>query len=211
MTDSCSRLHDIFNKMKRFNFNFQEQEIPKNGVYILFQAGELAHRGDRIVRIGTHTGQDQLPSRLKQHFLKMNKDRSIFRKNIGRAILNQANDPFLDDWENDLTERAKKDEFSSKIDSEKKDQVEQEVSNYMKENFSFVVFPLETKEERIAMEKKLISEVSNCQECKPSDSWFGKNSPEEKISSSGLWQVQHVFKHHPLVEEDLKKLENITR
>jgi hypothetical protein len=70
--------------------------------------GELAHGTNRIVRIGTHTGNDQLRSRLKQHFLIENKDRSIFRKNIGRALLNKDHDPFLGQWELDLTSRQAK-------------------------------------------------------------------------------------------------------
>jgi len=44
-----------------------------------------------------------LCSRLKQHFAKENKDRSVFRKNIGRCILNKANDDYLTKWEWDLT------------------------------------------------------------------------------------------------------------
>lgn len=42
--------------MKRFEFPFESKDIPKNGVYILFERNELGHGGDRIVRIGAHTG-----------------------------------------------------------------------------------------------------------------------------------------------------------
>jgi len=35
-----------------------------------------------------------MPSRLLQHFVMENKDRSIFRKNIGRALLARAGDPY---------------------------------------------------------------------------------------------------------------------
>ena len=89
MSKYCSELHKIVNKMERFEFPFNREDIPKNGLYILFEKNELGHDGDRIVRIGTHTGQSQLRSRLKQHFMNENKDRSIFRKNIGRALLNK--------------------------------------------------------------------------------------------------------------------------
>ena len=67
------------------------------GALVLFEKSEKAHDVDRIVRIGTHTGQDNLKSRLKEHFINEVKDRSIFRKNIGRCLL--RNDPFLQDWE----------------------------------------------------------------------------------------------------------------
>ena len=68
------------------------KKIYKNGVYILFEKNESGHNGDRIVRIGSHTGNDNLVKRLEEHFLKENKDRSIFRKNIGRALLNKNSD-----------------------------------------------------------------------------------------------------------------------
>lgn len=115
----CEKLHNIFNRLNRFHFPFNESKIPKNGIYILFEKGEKGHNGDRIVRVGTHTGVDQLSSRLKQHFLNENKDRSIFRKNIGRAILNKRKDSFLDKWELDLTTRENKEKFSDKIDFNK--------------------------------------------------------------------------------------------
>lgn len=90
MSKNCHTLHQWFNGMKKFSFPFDKQEIPQNGIYILFEKGEFAHSANRIVRIGTHTGENQLRSRLIQHFLKENKDRSIFRKNIGRALLNKS-------------------------------------------------------------------------------------------------------------------------
>ncbi|GAG98657.1 unnamed protein product, partial [marine sediment metagenome] len=76
--------HQMYNSMEKHSLSqwFNEQEIPKNGIYILFEKGECAHSTDRIVRIGTHTGKNKLRSRLKEH-LNENKDRSIFRKNIG--------------------------------------------------------------------------------------------------------------------------------
>jgi len=79
MSKVCAELHYIFNSKKRFYFPFNELEIPLNGIYILFEKGEYAHGKDRIVRMGSHTGQDKLCSRLNQHFINENKDRSIFR------------------------------------------------------------------------------------------------------------------------------------
>ena len=95
MSKNCHTIHQWFNGMKKHSFPFNEQEIPLNGIYILFEKGEFAHSTNRIVRIGTHTGNNQLRSRLFQHFLNENKDRSIFRKNIGRALLNKDEFVFL--------------------------------------------------------------------------------------------------------------------
>ncbi|MFZ3085263.1 MAG: hypothetical protein WA097_01295 [Candidatus Hydromicrobium sp.] len=75
----------------------------------------LGCRMTRIVRMGSHTGQDQLCSRLNQHFINENKDRSIFRKNIGKCLLNMRDDPYLEIWELDLTTRDSKNKFNHLI------------------------------------------------------------------------------------------------
>ena len=95
MSKTCNYLHKLFNSLSRFTFPFNDEKIPLNGIYVLFEKGQVGHNLDRIVRIGTHMGDNQLRSRLNQHFLLENKDRSIFRKNIGRAILNKIKDPYL--------------------------------------------------------------------------------------------------------------------
>jgi len=84
-------------------FRFGQDGFPSDGLYVLFEEGERGHGTDRIVRIGTHRGDGRLPLRLEEHFLKENKDRSIFRKNIGRALLARDGDEFLGQWEIDLT------------------------------------------------------------------------------------------------------------
>ena len=96
MSFECRELHEVFNNLPRFKFPFDYNKIPLNGIYFLFEKGELAHGSDRIVRIGTHTGENLLRSRLRQHFLVDNKDSSIFRKNIGRVILNKSGSYYLD-------------------------------------------------------------------------------------------------------------------
>jgi len=194
MSDICKDLHGLFNSLKRFNFPFDEKGIPKNGIYILFQKGEFAHGKDRIVRIGTHTGKDQLRSRLKQHFINENKDRSIFRKNIGRALLNKENDPFLSQWELDLTTKEDKDKYAPLVDFNKQKEIEKKVTKYIQENFSFVVFEINDKDERLSLESKIISVVSSCNDCKASDNWLGKYSPKEKIRIGGLWLVNELYK-----------------
>lgn len=207
---SCKELHELFRKMKRHRFPFEENEIPNNGICILFEKNEIGHGGDRIVRVGTHTGKDQLRSRLKQHFLNENKDRSIFRKNIGRALLNRDRDSFLDFWELDLTTRAAKNKFLHLIDMEKQKKVEEKVSDYIKENFSFVVFEVENSDDRLRIESRIISSVSRCKECGPSEKWFGLNSPKDKIRKSGLWLVNELYKE-PLSKSEFLELERLIR
>jgi len=131
MCEICAELHSVFNKLERFVFPFEVSKIPRNGIYVLFESGENAHGVDRIVRIGTHTGENQLRSRLKQHYINENKDRSIFRKNIGRAILNRESDQFLKQWNWDLTTRRAKDRYGHFVDWGKQEEVEKKVSAYI--------------------------------------------------------------------------------
>ena len=77
MSDICFELHALTNKLQSHRFPFDSKILPLNGIYFLFEDGETAHGVNRIVRIGAHTGINQLPSRLGQHFLKENKDSLI--------------------------------------------------------------------------------------------------------------------------------------
>ncbi len=194
MSEICQQLHALFSRLPRYRFPFNELAIPRNGIYVLFEKGECAHGGDRIVRVGTHTGDNQLCSRLKEHFMQENKDRSIFRKNIGRAILRRAKDSFLKQWEWDLTTRKAKEKYLPLLDREKQRQVEKAVTRYLRENFTFVVIRMEKAHERLQWERKIISTVSWCQECGPSLHWLGWHSPKKKIRESGLWLVNGLYK-----------------
>ena len=209
MSDICNNVHHIFQNLKRYKFPINGKELPKNGIYILFENNELAHNGERIVRVGTHTGNDNLAKRLKEHFMKENKDRSIFRKNIGRAILSKKDDSFLEQWNWDLTTRANKDKYSSLVDFEKQKFIEEEVSQYIKNNFSFAIFEVKSKTDRLNFESKLISTISLCKNCKPSNQWLGQSSPIQKIQESGLWLVQGLYKT-PLDLDDLVKIKSLT-
>jgi len=205
MSKNCQTIHQWFNGMKKYSFPFDEQEIPENGIYILFEKGEFTHSTNRIVRIGTHTGNNQLRSRLFQHFLNENKDRSIFRKNIGRALLNKDKDAFLKQWEIDLTTKNAKEQHSNSIDFIKQKETEKRVTKYIQDNFSFVVFQVDDKDKRLEIESKIISTVSLCDECKPSQNWLGLSSPKEKIRKSGLWLVNELWKT-PLSDKNMIEL-----
>ena len=210
MSEVCKNLHELFNSIERYSFPFDDNKIPLNGIYILFEEREKGHGKDRIVRIGTHTGKDQLRSRLWQHFMNENKDRSIFRKNIGRALLNKINDNYLKIWELDLTTKENKEKFSNLIDKQKQNDIEKEVSRYIRNNFSFVVFEIEDKDERLKLESEIISAISLCEECGAGDNWLGKSSPKEKIRKSGLWLVNELYKK-PLDEKGFDFLKEIVR
>ena len=202
----CEALHGWAGSLPSFHFPFGESQIPLNGIYILFETGEKAHGTNRIVRVGTHTGSGQLRSRLRQHFLIENKDRSIFRKNIGRALLSRDHDPFLPLWELDRTSQKMRDRHGG-IDLARQQAVERNVSKYIRDQFSFVVVRIDEKAERLSLESKIISVVSGCDACQPSAQWLGLSSPKEKIRESGLWLVNELYKA-PLSSEDLDRLKS---
>ena len=210
MESLAVRLHQLFNQQKRFSFPFQEKkkEIPSNGIYIIFEKGETFQGMDRIIRVGTHTGENQLFSRLNQHFLKENNNRSIFRKNIGRSLLHKENNPYSKEWEYDTTSREGKEKYAKFLNLELEKELEKKISSYIHENLSFVIFEVKTKEKRLFWEERIIatlSKAANRGEIKPSDKWLGNFSPIEKIRNSGLWLVQGLDKEG-LTEEEFEKL-----
>lgn len=198
----CGKLHALVKGGRRYSFPFNKNDIPRNGVYVLFEKGESGHEGDRIVRVGTHTGDNQLRSRLTQHFIKENKDRSIFRKNIGRALLNKDGNPFLEQWEYDLTSREGREKHGSFVDGSKLRDVENAVTKYIQRSFSFVILEVMSKNDRLKLESRLVSTVSLCPACQPSTAWLGHRSPKLKIRESGLWQVNELYKE-PMTGSDL--------
>lgn len=205
MSKICEQLHLLFSSQKIFQFPFNPSHIPNNGIYLLFEEGEFGHGTKRIVRVGTHTGKDQLRSRLRQHFMQENKDRSIFRKNVGRALLKKRNDPFLAQWELDLTTKVAREKYQGQIDSHYQATVEKMVSDYLQKHFSFIVFEVQDKTTRLNLESKIISTLSRCEECKPSLNWLGLHSPKSKICESGLWLVNELYKD-PLDEIGFENL-----
>ena len=194
MSRICKEIHLLFNSMERMRFPYDTTKIPYNGIYILFEIGESGHGCDRIVRVGTHVGDKQLRSRLNQHYINENKDRSIFRKNIGRAILNKRSDAFLELWNIDLTTREAKDRYKGIIDIDKLISTEKEVTEYIQSNISFAVCEVRDKHIRLSLESKIILSISLCDECQPSAKWLGLWSPKEKIKNSGLWLENELYK-----------------
>ena len=206
MDNYCEYIHKLFSSLRCYSHPFEAKTIPLNGIYVLFENGEFAHSSKRIVRIGTHTGDNNLPSRIKEHFLKENKDRSIFRKNIGKAILNKNNDPFITYWEIDLTDKEEKEKYSKIIDKEKQKNVEKMVTDYIQSNISFILIKVNDKTHRLSLESKIISTISWCNDCKQTENWLGNHSPVEKIVKSGLWVTNGLWKD-PLNENDIQFIE----
>lgn len=205
MSRACAELHELLVELPRYGADFDDKDLPQNGLYILFQRGETAHGSDRIVRVGVNTGDAQLTNRLHEHFHEPNKNRSIFRKHVGRALLARSNDPFLEQWNWDLTTRRERCKLGNGLDETKQEKVELQVSEYICKNFTFTVLVGETKEERLWTEKALLATLASCNQCHPSANWLGLQHPNTTIQSVGLWNIQGL-KGHPLAMEDVDRI-----
>jgi len=185
-------------------------KLPENGIYFFYESGEIWGHGGykpRIVRIGTHK-DGNFRSRIKEHFLldksKMNfnatkpapHERSIFRKNIGRALLNKTKDDYLKIWEIDFTTRRNREEYGRFRDIQKEKKVESEITRILREKFSFRFIIADERMKRMGaeggLESSLIGTVAHCKLCRPSSNWLGGHSPKKQIKESGLWLVQHL-------------------
>jgi hypothetical protein len=201
--------------------------LPENGIYFFYEDGEVwGHGGNkpRIVRVGTHK-DGNFRSRIKEHYLldeswmnfNENKpkpsDRSIFRKNIGRALLNKGKDSYLKIWNTDFMTSRNKKLWGSKRDIEKERRVEEMITRMIRERFSFRFIILDSQVGRMGskgLESSLIGTLAHCNLCKPSANWLGNYSPIEKIREGGLWLVQHL-KAEPINEKDKEVILNAIR
>ena len=204
MSDACRFIHDLAGNFDRHKFPFEPERIPESGIYLLFEAGETAHGADRIVQVGTHSGKRRLRSRLREHD-SPNKDRSILRKNIGLALLRESNDPFLEKWKLDLTSREARRKHGPLVDFKRQRVIEEAVGDRIRRTFSFVAFSAEDRDARFELKSRIISTLSLCDGCRPSEQWLGRCSPKSKIRESGLWLTQGLYKE-PLSEDEISYL-----
>jgi hypothetical protein len=205
----CKRLHDLVHQLPAVSWPFTFDQLPRNGIYFFCEAGETWGHGvdrPRIVRVGTHRegnfrsriGDHYVPDDRKMAFDKDRpspKDRSIFRKNIGRALLHRDSDPYERLWEIDFTERDSREAHAARRDVEKEREIEREVTRILRERFTFRWIELEGQDKRMGsqgLEAALIGTLAACSECRPSATWLGRFSPKRKIVQSGLWLLQHL-------------------
>jgi len=209
MSESCKWIVKQLETLPFVKFPFDSQMLPNNGIYFFFENGEnWGHGGNnpRIVRIGTHK-DGNFQNRIKEHFIindsKMNftalqsppHDRSIFRKNIGRALLNKENDGYLRIWEIDFTSRKNRDKYAHLRNIKKEKDIEFEVTKILRQNFSFKFVIMDNEFSRMGkngLESSLIGTVAQCKQCKSSNNWLGNYSPKNQIIESGLWLIQHL-------------------
>ena len=209
-SDKAIVLHMLFNGLPRLDWTMINHIPYKNGIYIMFEKGEKFHGMDRIVRIGTHREQNRLLKRLKNHFVKEDADGSIFRKNIGRALLKTSSDPYLQVWEIDMHNPVNKRDYGHLINEEFENELERRISRYLRENITFVCFPVDNAAERLRLEEGIIASLNRHPSFGPSSNWLGINSPIQEIASSGLWNRQGL-QGPPLTDEELGRIKWLAR
>jgi hypothetical protein len=191
--------------MPRFKWDTINKISFDNGIYILFEAGEKYNNADRIVRVGTHRSNGRLRRRLKDHFVSENKDGSIFRKNIGKAILYKNNHPYLGVWNVDTSKPENIARLGNKYDPAMQKKAEEDVSRYMREHFSFACFPVPTEQERLRLEEGIIAVLNLAADFSASTEWLGQHSTELEIVKTGLWLKQGLD-GVPLSEMEYEKI-----
>ncbi|MBN2028111.1 MAG: hypothetical protein JW854_15290 [Actinobacteria bacterium] len=205
----CKWLHLCLEELPLLHFPFDIRQLPKSGIYFFYEEGEIwGHGGNnlRITRIGTSRAGN-FRNRISEHFLlderKMEFDenrpapheRSIFRKNIGRALLSKRDDEYLKIWDIDFTTRDNRHIQGHLRDIEKEKSLEKEITDILRNRFSFRYIAIDDNIPVIGsrgIESSLIGTVFKCPLCKASDRWLGNHSPKFQIRESGLWLVQHL-------------------
>lgn len=205
----CKQLHNLVQEQPETRWPFDLDHLPRNGIYFFYEIGEIWGHGDdhqRIVRVGTHR-EGNFRSRIADHYViderKMEfnwnqaapKDRSIFRKSIGRALLHRACDPYEATWNIDFTKRVSRERYGHLRDVEKEKQIEREVTRILREQVTLRWIDLEGQERRMGshgMEAVFIGILAGCNACRPSSKWLGGFSPKPKIARSGLWLEHHL-------------------
>jgi len=186
---SSLMIHEWMTQLPRYHWD-QIDSVPfPNGIYIMFETGEKLYGMDRIVRIGTHRADGRLKERLKDHFLKENKDGSILRKNVGVSLLHREGDPFEVVWALDWSKPSVKNEYANGTQLERKKVIEGEVSSYLRNNISFTCILVEDEKDRLKIEEAFIATLNKANDFESSSEWLGRHSPKPEIINSGLWNT----------------------
>ena len=198
--------------------------MPNSGIYFFYEKGESWGHGRsklRIVRVGTHYSTNFV-SKMNDHYIEKikifknkaaPKDRSIFRKNLGRAIIIRKDINYLNIWNVSFASKINQEMYNSIRNVSLEKRIEEQIGIILKRNFSFrfIIYDKKLEREYMGLESKLIGTLAQCKSCKPSKNWLGNYSPIKSIRESGLWQSQYIT-HHALTSLDVRRLKrHITR
>ena len=164
---------------------------PKRGIYFFFENGETrtgAPEELRVVRVGTHGlkrgAKSTLWNRLRQHrgVLKHGggyHGGSIFRHHVGLAIANRGNLSIPETWRNFRSDCC----------------LERLVSQHIRAMPLLWIKVSDSpgpNSQRGYIERNAIALLSKNFDDKPSTNWLGHHAVNERIRTSGLWNVNHT-------------------
>ncbi len=174
----------------------------------MFEKGETHSDFKRVVRIGSHTRHNRLFDRIDEHYIGNDHRDSIFRKHLGRCFLTfDKRTDYIKSWDLKIKKREDKARNLDKIDWELETTYENKVTNYIKNNFTFIIIPnLIDEVKRIRLEKGLIATFAQGEEKVVSESWLGKYHPDNRIYNTGLWNIQGI-NGRPLTAEEINIIE----
>ena len=191
-----------------YSFRDDLNDLPRKGVEFYFEEGEFRTESNklRVVRIGA---SNRIFDRLNNDHMGDNARNSIFRRHIGRALLN------VQEGLQDLYYENIPNNIDSIIDEE---MVSEHLLNYIR----FLILPVEVKSTRKFIKNTAISLLSNystpSEVNPPTDEWLGNDSidtdgcPYLEIRDSGLWNEKLVKSTNSNRQEEfLRKLKNIVR
>lgn len=183
------RVHQLALALPRHRYPWLKGSRPSSGIYFFFERGETGSLGgvqvERIVRVGTHLQDGNFPKRIRQHYglvrsLGGNKNGSVFRRHVGGALLvkTSPHDRRIDEW--------------MKQGGASYPEIEQSVSQTLRERFSFSCFAVPRKDDRLLLERGLIALLAQHPIALPSSTWLGRCAISPLIRSTGLWNTQGV-------------------
>lgn len=210
--DLYDQIHEFFNQQQRFSFPYDKAEVKQitdlNGLYILFEKGESYIGFDRIVRIGSHDGENRLIKRLKDHFLASKQRNSVFRKHIGRCFLTIKNDKYIHSWNKPFKKKIDKERFKDAVDLEYEKKYEKLITNYICDNLSFTLIPkVYSKCKRDEIEEGLIASLAQSPKRTSTENWLGNYHPDNRIKNAKIWNIEHL-KGEPINQEQFEELKN---
>lgn len=202
------RTHQLYRHtllLPRYGFETPRKTLPANGVYLFFEEGETVvidgQHCNRIVRVGTHVKDGRFRDRIRQHYgahssLNGNKNGSVFRKHLGGALMRKVNqeDSRLPEW------------LRQKGDSDPA--MEAQVSQCLRDHFTFVYFTVPDSAERLSLEAGLIALLAQYSLAVPSQEWLGQYAAAPEIRRTGLWNTQHV-NDAPLTDAQLSRVDEL--
>lgn len=118
--------------------------------------------------------------------------------------------PYLKIWEIDMHKSENARSYGHIIDEQLEAEIEEKISEYFRNNITFVTFPVEDEEERVRLEEGIISTLNNDPSFRPSDNWLGLKCPVSEIAKSGLWNRQGL-NGKPLSDAELERVKWLTR